>query len=321
MTDPAPISAAAPARPAGDSDATPVAPAVRIAMFGTLAYACGYNALTLTLFSGDTDMYFPWGTRPLTAATLGAAYAGALAMCLVALRATRWTSVRAVTAPITLVLVLVAVASVVERRSLRLTGGPVIAFVASYLWLLTHAALIVCVAAALWRQHRLCQRTTRHTSPAGPPARRSPGWPPTDQLMRRGGLGPAALRMPVALRAPLVACGLLALTAGGALWLRPNHAGWWPWPLTPIDARVLGGWAIAYGLGVLRSVREADLWRTAPGLTMVAVTGALAVVALIRYPHNVAWTGAGAYLGVLAVTGVAGALGLAAGGPWRSRNT
>jgi hypothetical protein len=283
-----------------------VAPAVRIAMFGTLAYACGYNALTLTLFSSDADLFFPWAAGPLTAATLGAAYAGALAMCLVAVRATRWTSVRTAIAPTTLSLVLVAVASVVEHRSLRLAGGPVIAFVGSYIWLLIHAALIVCVATALWHQHRVRRRATRRSY--------------TGRLRRRGGgPGPAVLRMPLALRATLVACGLVALTAGAVLWLRPDDAGWWPWRLSPVDARVLGGWAIAYGLGVLLSVREADLWRIAPGLAMVAVAGALAVVALIRYPGGVAWAGAGAYLAVLVVTGVAGCLGLAAGGPWRSR--
>jgi hypothetical protein len=298
MTDTAPAPAAA-----RGADPAPLAPAVRNAIFGAVGYACGYNAITLTLFSGNTDFFFPWVTSALTAATLGAVYAGALAMCLVAVRATRWTSVRATIAPTALSLVLVAAAGVAEHRSLRLTGGPVVAFVGSYIWFLIHAALIVCVAVALWHQRRLRHRAS-----------------PADRLMRRHGPGRAALRMPRTLRAPLVTCGIVALAAGGALWLRPGDAGWWPWRLAPVDARVLGGWAIAYGLGVLLSVREADLWRIAPGLAMVAVISVLAVAALIRYPAGVSWTGAAAYLGVLLVTGLTGALGLITGGPWRSRS-
>jgi hypothetical protein len=271
---------------------TPIAPAVHIALFGALAYASGYNALTLTLFSASTDFFFPWKTSALTAATLGAAYAGSLAMCLVALRARNWASVRTPMPSIALVLVLVPFGGLLEHRSLRLTGGPMIAFTGTYLWLLIHVALVVCFAAAL-----LIQRSGH-----------------------RGTVARVSESMPPLLRVPQQLAGLGAVCAGVALFGFPGHAGWWPWPLAPIDARALGAFALAHGVGLLLGVREADLWRTTPGLVNLAVFGVLGLVAFVRYPAGVIWDRELIYFSVLAVLCVPALAGLLLGGPWRDRD-
>jgi hypothetical protein len=274
--------------------ATPIAPAVHGALFGALAYASGYNALTLTVFSASTDFFFPWTTSALTAATVGAAYAGSLAMCLAALRARQWASVRALMPPVALVLVLVPSGGLLEHRALRLGGGPMIAFVGSYLWLLVHAALLVCLAVALLAQRREPRATRTRAA---------------------GGVTP----MPWPLRVPQQLAGLGAALAGAALFGFPRRAGWWPWPLAPIDARVLGALVLALGVGLLLGVREADLWRTAPGMANLAVFGVLALAALVRYPGGVAWDRELIYIAALATLCVPALVGLALGGPWRQR--
>jgi hypothetical protein len=278
--------------PVAHDAATPIAPAVHVALFGALAYAAGYNAVTLTLFSASTDFFFPWKTSALTAATLGAAYAGSLVMCLVALRARQWASVRALMPSIAVVLILVPLGSLLEHRALRLGGGPMIAFVGSYLWVLIHVALIACFAGALFiqrREYRSTETRVRHA-------------------------------MPSLLRVPQQLAGLCVVFAGAALVGFPDHAGWWPWRLAPIDARVLGALILAHGMGLLLGVREADLWRTTPGLANLATFGVLALVAFMRYPAEVIWDRELIYFAILALLCVPALVGLVLGGPWRERD-
>jgi hypothetical protein len=53
-----------------------VLPSLRALYFVPLLLACGGTAILLLLFGGSTPAYFAWTVRsPLTASTLGAAYA------------------------------------------------------------------------------------------------------------------------------------------------------------------------------------------------------------------------------------------------------
>ena len=241
----------------------PVADALRADAFGWVAVASGYPVLMLLALGTHTDALFPWSTTPLTAATLGGAYAGAIALCALAVRAPDWPSLRAVVPSVALVTAGVLVASVLGHDELRLGGGPVVAFVASWIWLAVNGALVLAVARGVTVQLRRCAGaglTRLWDRPAGRPA------------------------MPWPLRVPLLVLGGTLLLTGVGLVVLPGHAGWWPWPLSPLDARVTGVWALALGVGVLAVDHEADLVNSRPGLAAAAVTATVGLVALARYP-------------------------------------
>jgi hypothetical protein len=263
---------------------------VRLALFGTVAYASAYCTLMLLVFGSLSERTFPWQTTDRTAAAIGSAYAGSLVMCVVATRAREWASVRTIVPSVGIVIVGVLAASILEHRALRLSGGPVVAFVASYLWFLVHAVLVVVLVIAVWRQRRSGGGDRRGT-PAMP-------WP---------------------LRLPCWIAGSVLLAAGLALFGFPRDAGWWPWTVSAIDARVLGVWAVALGVGVLAVDREADLWRATPGLCGVVVTAALELVTLARFRTGAEGPGLTACAAVMATLLVVGTFGLACGGPWRAR--
>lgn len=274
----------------GPPEPTRLVEAVRLDLFVALAYASGYGAVTLIFFGDRTQDLFPWQTTPLTAGTIGSAYAGALVMAVVASRCRQWASVRAIVPSVAIATIGVTAASVAEHGALRLDGGPAVAYVASYLWFLVHAGLIVLLLVGLAKQPR-----PRGADPRG----RHP--------------------MPRPVRLPAQLAGLAQVAAGAALVLLPHHAGWWPWPLAPIDARVIGAWSLALGVGLLGSITEADLWRIAPGAAATAVTGILALVTLARHPVGAISAGLVIYVSVLLVSTAVGVTGLVMGGPWRSR--
>jgi len=62
----------------------------------------------------------------------------------------------------------------------------------------------------------------------------------------------------------MVAAGVLLLLGAVMLFIRPGPAvAWWPWPLTPLTARVLAGWGALLGMGALGLGRERrwSAWR------------------------------------------------------------
>jgi len=247
--------------------ARPVSPVLKALMFAPLAAAAGYTGLTLTLFSGSTDTFFAWRTSPVTAVLLGAAYLGACAMLVLALRTGEWARVRVTTAGSALLMLLMLGATWSGRGTTHLGGGPIVAFFAAWIWLGVHLSAPLIGLAALSAQWRV----------PGPAPERAP-------------------RLPWWVAAPMVGNGLAVLVAGAALYAVPGTlARHWPWQATALDVRSLGAWCLTFGTCLLLSRREAELRRVRGGMAALVTTGVLGLLGLIRYGDLISWSSLGAW--------------------------
>jgi hypothetical protein len=105
------------------------------------------------------------------------------------------------------------------------------------------------------------------------------------------------------------------LVTGVALFLLPSSADLlWPWTLTPLTARVVAAWLVAFGLATALAAIGGDLQRLRTAAVAYAVFGLLALVAVARYAGAVAWDSASAWVFLLLTVAVT-ATGTAG---WRS---
>jgi hypothetical protein len=172
-----------------------------VAPFLIVAFAVLYP------WPGDTGRLFAWHIVPtITAMVLGAAYLGGAYFFVRAARATAWHTVKGGFLPVGVFATLMGVTTVLHWD--RFSHG----HVAFWLWVLLYATtpfLIVWV----WLRNR------RHDRPAA-----------AGELL----LPPLAARL-------IATVGALSLATGLLLFVLPGTAArWWPWPLTPLTARVLG---------------------------------------------------------------------------------
>ena len=226
----------------------------------------------LYLWPGDTDRRFAWPIRPtMTAMVLGSAYLGGAYFFVCAARARTWHTVKAGFVPVAVFASLLGIATILHWD--RFQHG----HVAFWLWALlyfTTPFLIVLV----WLRNR------RHDVPTD-----------ADELL---------LSIPAA--RGIAAVGVLALGWGLFLYLLPAAAmALWPWPLTPLTARVLGAVTCLglAGIGALVNRRwsSARLPFQVAGVTLTAI-----LVAGVRArsevdPGNVlTWLLAAGFVGVTA---------------------
>lgn len=175
--------------------------AYAIVPFLLVAFAVLYPVPT------DSGRLFAWHiASPLTAMLLASAYLGGAYFFLRAARATAWHTIKAGFVPVGVFATLMGVATILH--------WPVFnhRHVAFWLWALLYFTTPFLIF-GVWLRNR------RHD--------RAPG--PRDRLVPRR-------------TAQVIAVvGGLALVTGAALFLFPaTTAGWWPWPLTPLTARVMG---------------------------------------------------------------------------------
>ena len=64
----------------------------------------------------------------------------------------------------------------------------------------------------------------------------------------------------------------------------------WPWTLTPLTARSVAAWLIAFGVCALLAVRTGDLARLGVPAWSYAVLAVLQLVVLARYPADIRWS-------------------------------
>lgn len=281
-------------RPGGttrEQDATlerEASPALRFGLFGLTVLGAGYCSLVLVLGTDASRTVFAWSLSPLTAATVGGCYTGGVALAWAAAAGRTWAGVRTAVVPVLLVTGLVGLGSVLEVDTLWLGSGPVVGLVASWLWLPVHGVLLAGAVVGLLAQGRCRGPASRGQHPM-----------------------PRSVAVPLWLAAAALAgCGL-------ALYLAPGRTGWWPWPVAPLDARVLGAWCLALAAGVVGSVLEADLVRTLPVTVATPVVGGLALLAVLRYPAELdGGVSAVLYVLALALTTVGGLALLALTGTW-----
>jgi hypothetical protein len=227
----------------------------------------------LYVLSAHTDRWFAWTIRPpLTAAFLGAGYAAGCVLVVLGLRSRAWVQARVAVGTVAVFATLTLIATLLHLDKFHFGTGGVIAPFAAWFWL----AIYVVVPVALVTLFVLQQR-----APGADPPRRHP--------------------VPTWLVAAFALQGLVMLVVGVTLFVAPASAGTlWPWPLTPLTARVVAAWLVAFGVAAAATLVERDLDRLAAGAVAYTVFGALALLALPRFGDVADW-GSPAGIGYLVV--------------------
>jgi hypothetical protein len=276
---------------AGTADGTPADRAeVRRLSRATRGLLVGFVLLTvlatnqLYVLSTHTDAYFAWTIRPpLTAAFLGAGYAAGLVLVLLGLRAEAWAQARIAVVTVAVFSTLTLLATVLHRDRFHFGADGTVARFAAWFWLGVYIVVPLALAVLIVVQQR---------RPGVDPPRRDP--------------------VPIWLAGAFAVQGLIMLAVGVALYVVPSTARTlWPWPLTPLTARAVASWLIAFGVAAVLTLVERDLSRLAAGAVAYTVFGVLELLALLRYGDVGRWDSpAGiAYLVVLISVVPVGAAG------------
>ncbi|HYT09491.1 MAG TPA: hypothetical protein VEL73_02410 [Mycobacteriales bacterium] len=238
----------------------------------------------LFVLSAHTAEWFAWTINPpLTAAFLGAGYGAGFLLVLLALRSRAWAYARV---PVVTVLVFAALtlaATLLHRDRFHFTTGGPIAEFAAWFWLAVYLVVPVALALLVVLQAR---------KPGADAERRRP--------------------LPRWLAAVLTVQGAIMLAVGIVLFASPRTAKTlWPWSLTPLTARMVAAWLIAFGVASTLALWERDLQRLEIAAVAYTVFGLLQLVALIRYGDEVRWGSVAAkvYLVVLVTLPPTGAVG------------
>ena len=132
------------------------------------------------------------------------------------------------------------------------------------------------------------------------------------QLRVPGGDPPRRFPLPAWMRGLFVAHAVLLIPLGVGLFVAPGtFSDLWPWILTPLTGRVTGVWCISLGVVAVHSLIENDMARLRPALRSYPFFALFQLVALARYPDDMQWDEAGAwiYLAYLATAIVLGLYG------------
>jgi hypothetical protein len=200
-----------------DVEAGSVLPWVRAAV-GVLLVLAVANGVFLYALPARAATEYAWPIRPAaSAAFMGAGYlAGAVATALVVFAARRWRSVQPLAPALVVLAVLLLAATVIHAGRFRWGYPP------TWIWTGVYAVAPPAIVVAMRRQRMITEV-------------------------------PSADRSLYALRAASLVAGLVLLAIGALLYVAPARFGaHWPWPLTPLLARVVGSW--------LAMIATAQLW-------------------------------------------------------------
>jgi len=244
--------------------------------------------IALFVLSAATDRYFAWTIQPpLTAALMGAGYAAGCVLVVLSLRDPVWAHSRLPVLTILAFTVVTLVATLLHLDRFHLqpefAALTPLARAAGWFWLAVYVLIPPAMLVSVFLQER---------APGRDPA---PGHP-----------------VPAVLRAALAVESAVLLCVGVALFVAPSTATTvWPWPLTPLTARVVAAWLVAFGIATALAALAGDLARLRTSAIAYTVFGVLALVALARYPGTVDWSGAPAwvFVGVTAAIVATGAVG------------
>jgi hypothetical protein len=242
-----------------------------LASAGGLAVVAGP---VLFFFPYDTETYFAWTiAHPLTPVFMGASYLAGIGTFW-AIRLNRWAVARVILPSITVFGAGELVATVLHLDVFNWSHPVAWAWLAVYV-LSPPAALLLFLAAERGR------RPEFH-----------------------------AADLPPAMRPVMSAYAVLFGVVGLALFLVPDTMGeYWPWSLTFLTARVLGGWYLASAALAAALARESRLENAGIALgSVMLVTGLLLLGAAL---HRAEFDGPPAsvalYLAVVAAYGLSGA--------------
>jgi len=247
---------------------------VLLALFGALtALAVG----ALFVRADQTDESFAWTIDPAaTAAFLGAGYASGTVLVVLSWLGGSWARTRIPLVTILIFTALTLAATLVHLDRFHLAADLPLPRFAAWFWLAVYVVVPVGMAAVLVVQQR-------RALPPGP-RRTMPAW----------------------LVALLVVEGLVLLGVGAALYLAPATAEvLWPWTLTPLTARAVGAWLVAYGVAAVLLVRAGDLELLRVPAVAYAVLGVLQLMVVGRFADVVSWGSASALVYLVMTTAVA----------------
>ena len=225
--------------------------------------------IQLSLLTEQTAVYFAWTIAPpFTAAFLGAAYWAAVPVEVIAARQVFWARARAAIPGIWLFTTLTLVATLLHFDRFHFSSPDPIPRAAAWLWLGIYTAVPVAMLLVVVLQLR---------SPGGDPDR--------------------SKTLPAWLRIAFIAIGGGMMAVGVVLFAAPAAIiPVWPWALTALTARAIGAWFLGIGLASFFAYWENDFARIRPvggGYTFFAI---LQLVALARYPGELDWTNAAAWV-------------------------
>lgn len=240
----------------------PILPLVRRSVWLLLVLA-GANGAYLYLVPSEAAENYAWPVKPAaTAAFMGAGYlAGLVAAYLAIFRARHWRSVYALVPAFICLSVLLLAATLIHADRFRWGFPP------TWIWTAVYAGIPV-AATLLWRMQSRAARAD-HPAPADPRTR--------------------------TLRAVSVAAGASLTAVAVVLFVAPDGVlARWPWPLTDLTSRVLGGW---YALsGTMLLIMGAALRRRHETVVPFATVGTWsALLMLLPALHGEIETGGGVF--------------------------
>ena len=237
-----------------------VAPAARMFVASAAVFVAAAG-LSLFLLSEKTSLYFAWTIKPpVTAAFLGGGYLAVTTALALALREQDWARIRIGVWVVGTGLTSILIATLLHLDKFHLNSPVWTAQAWAWTWLALYIVLIPGLIAALWLQRR-------ETGEEAPPRAALDTW----------------LRLGMALLA------LVMLVVGLALFTRPDlAASLWPWPLTPLTARMIGAFYIGFAVSLVVAAKENDYTRTYVAAAAYIVFAILQGVTFMRYPA-VSW--------------------------------
>ena len=237
------------------------------------AVSTGAAILLIPLAERTADL-FAWTIAvPASAAFIGLFYLTLTVMALLSLRQPWWAPVRAALVPAVVFVALVLVTTLIHLDKFHLFSGGLLARAVAWIWLVIYVVTVPVYVLGFWLQRR---------APGGDPPRTAA--PPPWARVALGGLAV-----------------VLALEGLALFVAPPLGPSLWPWALTPLTARMIGVTLISVALLAAAVVRFDDrVTGRIPtiGLLVFGI-GALAVAA--RYSGQVIWSRPSA-LAYLAVT-------------------
>jgi len=262
-----------------------VSPAVRLFMVAAAIFVASAGA-SLYFLSEATHLYFAWTIKPpVTASFLGGGYLAVTTALAFGLREHDWSRMRIGVTVVATGLPSILAASLLHLDKFHLHNAVWTAGFWAWSWLFLYIILVPGLYLTLRAQRR-------RKAVATPPQSTLPAW----------------------MRLAMRVLGVLMLAMGALLFAVPGTAEQlWPWPLTPLTARMVGSFYLAFGVSLLAAARENDYARIYVASCAYVVFSVLQALTVVRYqPLSMSGLPGQLLVGVLLallVLGVAGVAG------------
>jgi len=252
-----------------------------------LSVAASLSAIAgvqLFVLSDSTASYFAWTVNPpIAAAFFGAGFWAIFAAAVWGLWVGDSRQLDAFLPVAVVATAAILIASLLHLDRFHLTSPDLAPLVAAWVWLIVYV-LVPLALLAYWLRTMMA----RGAGPAGRP-------------------GDARRPIPSVLRTALSALCIAAAVLAAIAFIAPTELRW-PYPLTPLTARMTGAFLAALAAAVVVILLTDDLDRLRVASVTLPVFGILTLVCLVRFPNAVSTTGAGIwiYLGLFISTVVLG---------------